>query len=124
MSDKAILCYICSWSHGPLHVYSLVGDFIPRSFGDTGSFTLFLIWGCKPLQLLCPFSSSFIGDPVLSPIDGCEHAGHMLHYVHSSLIYNSQKLERTQMSLNTGMNTVWYIYTMEYYSAVLFFSSS
>jgi hypothetical protein len=24
----------------------------------------------------------------------------MLHYVHSILIYNSQKLERTQMSLN------------------------
>ena len=34
----------------------------------------------------------------------------MLHSVHSSLIYNSQKLERTQISLN--------IYTMEYYSAI------
>jgi hypothetical protein len=32
----------------------------------------------------------------------------MLHYVHSSLIYNSQKLERTQMPLNT----------IEYYSAI------
>jgi hypothetical protein len=31
--------------------------------------------------------------------------GHMLHYIHSSLIYNSQKLERTQMSLNRGMDT-------------------
>jgi len=31
--------------------------------------------------------------------------GHMLHYVHSSLIYNSQKLERTQMSLNRRMDT-------------------
>jgi hypothetical protein len=29
----------------------------------------------------------------------------MLHYVHSNLIYNSQKLERTQMSLNIGMDT-------------------
>jgi hypothetical protein len=29
----------------------------------------------------------------------------MLHYVHSSLIYNSLKLERTQMSLNRGMDT-------------------
>jgi hypothetical protein len=29
----------------------------------------------------------------------------MLHDVHSSLIYNSQKLERTQMSLNRGMDT-------------------
>ena len=43
----------------------------------------------------------------------------MLHYVHSSLIYNSQKLERTQMSLNRRMDTeMWYIYTMEYYSAI------
>jgi hypothetical protein len=25
MPDKAILCYICSWSCGSLHVYSLVG---------------------------------------------------------------------------------------------------
>jgi hypothetical protein len=28
----------------------------------------------------------------------------MLHYVHSSLIYNSQKLEGTQMSLNRGID--------------------
>jgi hypothetical protein len=43
----------------------------------------------------------------------------MLHCVHSSLIYNNQKLERTQISLNRGMNTeMWYIYTMEYYSVI------
>jgi hypothetical protein len=29
----------------------------------------------------------------------------MLHYVHSSLIYNSQKLERTQMPPNRGIDT-------------------
>ena len=43
----------------------------------------------------------------------------MLHYVHSSLIYNSQKLERTQMPLNREMDKkMWYIYTMDYYSAI------
>ena len=43
----------------------------------------------------------------------------MLHYVHSSLIYNSQKLERTQMPLNRGMDTENVVhYTMEYYSAI------
>ena len=44
----------------------------------------------------------------------------MVHYVHSSLIYNSQKLESTQMPLNRGMDLkkMWYIYTMEYYSAI------
>ena len=43
----------------------------------------------------------------------------MLHYVHSSLIYNSQKLERTQMPLNRGMDTenVVYLYN-GYYSAI------
>ena len=44
----------------------------------------------------------------------------MLHYVHSSPICSSQKLEATQVSLNRGMDTkkMWYIYTMEYYSAI------
>jgi hypothetical protein len=43
----------------------------------------------------------------------------MLHYDHRSHIYNSQKLERIQMSLNRGMDTEnVYIYTMEYYSAL------
>ena len=43
----------------------------------------------------------------------------MLHYVHSSLIYNSQKLERTQISLmEEWIQKMWYIYTMEYYLAI------
>jgi hypothetical protein len=31
--NKAILCYICNWSHGSLHVYSLVGGLGPGSSG-------------------------------------------------------------------------------------------
>ena len=43
----------------------------------------------------------------------------MLHYVHSSLIYNSQKLERTQISINGGMDTENVVYIqMKYYSAI------
>ena len=43
----------------------------------------------------------------------------MLHYVHSSLIYNSQELERTQMPLTREwVQKMWYIYIMEYYSAI------
>jgi hypothetical protein len=43
----------------------------------------------------------------------------MLHYVQNSLIYNSQKLERTQMPLNREwIQKMWYIYTIEYYSAI------
>ena len=43
----------------------------------------------------------------------------MLHYIHSSLIYNSQNLERIQMSFNRGMDTENVVhYIMEYYSAI------
>jgi hypothetical protein len=34
--DKAILCYLCSWSRGSLHVYSLVGGLVPGHFGVGG----------------------------------------------------------------------------------------
>jgi hypothetical protein len=43
----------------------------------------------------------------------------MLHYVHSSLIYNSQKLEKPRCpSTEEWIQKMWYIYTMEYYSAI------
>jgi hypothetical protein len=43
----------------------------------------------------------------------------MLHYVHISLIYNSQKLERTQMSFNRGIDKENVVcFTMDYYSAI------
>jgi hypothetical protein len=43
----------------------------------------------------------------------------MLHYVHSSLIYNRQKLESTQMPLKRGMDTEYVVhYTIMYYSAI------
>ena len=35
MPDKAILCYICSWSHGSFHVFSLVGGLVPVSSGQS-----------------------------------------------------------------------------------------
>ena len=53
MPDKAILCYICGWSHGSLHVYSLVGGLVPGSSGWL--ILLFFLWGFKPLQLLQSF---------------------------------------------------------------------
>ena len=56
MSNKAILCYICGWRHGSLHVYSLVGGLVPWSLRGTGWFILlFILWGCEPHQLLVSF---------------------------------------------------------------------
>ena len=42
----------------------------------------------------------------------------MLHYVHSSLIYNSQKLETNKMSLKRGIDTEYAVhYIVKYYRA-------
>ena len=51
MPDKAILCYICSWSHWPLLVSSLVDVLVPGSFRGSGWLILFFLWDCKPLHL-------------------------------------------------------------------------
>jgi hypothetical protein len=46
MPDKAILCYICTWSH----VYS-VGGLVPGSSGGSGwLILLFFLWCYKPFQ--------------------------------------------------------------------------
>ena len=51
MFFKAILCYLCIWSHGSLHVYCLVGGLVPGSSGISGwLILLFFLWGCKPFS--------------------------------------------------------------------------
>ena len=45
MPEKAILCYISSWSHVPSHLYSLVGEFVPVNSGG--------IWLVDTVVLMC-----------------------------------------------------------------------
>ena len=51
-------------------MHSLVGGLVPGSSGGRSGWfiMLCLLWGS-----FSPFSNSFIGDPVLSPMVGCEH---------------------------------------------------
>jgi hypothetical protein len=71
MSEKAILCYICSWSHGSLHAYFLVGDLVPGcSWGTGWLILLFFLWVSNPFSSFSPFSISSIGDLMLSPMFG------------------------------------------------------
>ena len=43
----------------------------------------------------------------------------MFHYVHSSFTYNSQKVERTQMSFNKEwIQKMWYICILDYNSVI------
>jgi len=48
MLDKAILCYMCDWSHGSLHVYSLVGGLVP---GSSGGLVGWYCWSSYGLQI-------------------------------------------------------------------------
>jgi hypothetical protein len=74
MFDKAILCYICCWSLGLFHGYSLFGGLVSGVSGDSvWLIVLLLRCGCKPLQLLSPSSNSFIKDSLLSPVVGWEY---------------------------------------------------
>ena len=74
MPNKAILCYICNWNHGSLHVYSLVGGLVPGSSSEYGwLILLFFLWGCNPLSSFIPFSNSSIGIPGLGLMVDSEH---------------------------------------------------
>ena len=56
MSNKAILSYICSWSHESYHVF-FDWWFSPwELWGYWLVHIVVLLWGCKPLQLLGIFS--------------------------------------------------------------------
>jgi hypothetical protein len=89
-----------------------------RECGERGTL-LHCWWDCKLVQTLWKSVWHFFTkldivlpeDPAICllgiyPEDVTTYEDtYMLHYVHSSLIYNSQKLERTQMFLNRGMDT-------------------
>jgi hypothetical protein len=74
MPDKPIFCYICTWSHGSLRVYFLVGGLVPGSSGGSGwLILLFYLWVASPFSSFSPSHNSSTGDPKLSLMVGCEH---------------------------------------------------
>jgi hypothetical protein len=52
LSGKAILCYICIWSHGSLQAHSLVGGLDSGRTWWSGQPMLFFQWGCNTPLLL------------------------------------------------------------------------
>jgi hypothetical protein len=112
MPDKAILCYICGWSHASLHVYSLVGDLvtgISRLVGGGGSgwlILLFVLWGYKPFRSFRPFPSFSIGVPVLNPKVGCKEPH--LYLSGSGRVSQETALSGSyQQTLLPVSNSVW-----------------
>ena len=70
MPDKVILCYISSWSHGSLHVYSFIGTLV---FGSSGVWLVDIVFLPLGLQIFSPFSNSSSGVPMFSLMVGCKH---------------------------------------------------
>jgi hypothetical protein len=56
-------CVLFGWWFNPWELWGVL----------VSSYCCFSYEAVSPLNSLGPFSSSFIGDPVLSPMDGCEH---------------------------------------------------
>ena len=52
--NKAILCYICVWSHGSFHLFSLVGGLVPGSSGGVWLVDIAVL----PMGLQTPSASS------------------------------------------------------------------
>jgi hypothetical protein len=71
---NAILCYICIWNHGSLHVYSLVGGLVSGSSGSLVGWYCCSSYGVtKPFSSFNPFFNSSIGVTLHSLMVGCEH---------------------------------------------------
>jgi hypothetical protein len=57
MPDKAILCYLCNWSHGSLPVYTLVGGLVT---GNSGGGCLVGSYCCSSYGLQTPSAPSVL----------------------------------------------------------------
>jgi hypothetical protein len=66
--DKTILSYICSWSHGSLHVYSLVGGLAPGSSRRGEDWLVDIV--ILPVKLQTPSASSVLSltSPLGTPL--------------------------------------------------------
>jgi hypothetical protein len=102
MSDKAILCCICIWSHRFLHVYSLVGSLVSGSSGGSVS------WYCSSYEVailfrsFIPYPSSSTGGPGLSVMVGNEYL-HLYLSCAGRTILGSCKQALLGISKNVGL---------------------
>jgi len=88
MPDNAILCYICGWSHGSLHVYSWVGGLVPGSSRGFWLIDIVLL----PMGLQTPSTPSVLSlTPSLgSPFSSQCLAASIRIYISKALAYPYQ----------------------------------
>ena len=64
------------------------------------------------------WSSNFISGDKSKENENTNSERYLQPHVHSNIIYNSQDKETTYSTDNEWIKKLWYIYTMEYYSAI------
>ena len=96
--------------------------------GNTSALLVGIQAGITPLDVSVAISQKIRKQPSSRPSNttfgyiskGCSIVpqGHVFNYVHSSFVCHSQNLETTYMLLNEDwIRKMWYIYTVEYYTA-------
>jgi hypothetical protein len=74
MPDKVVCCYICSWSHGFLCVYSLVDGLVPGISGSVDTDVCCSSYGVtNPFSSFSPSPNSSLRVPVFRQMVGCNH---------------------------------------------------
>jgi len=81
--DNSILCYICDWSHGSLHVYSLVGGLVLGS--SSGIWLVDIVVLTMGLQTPSAPSVFSLTPPLGSPCSIQWLAASILIYISKSL---------------------------------------
>ena len=67
------------------------------------------------IEPLCDPATPLLGTYLKNPTNSKRYPH---RNIHSSIIYSSQDVETTQASINNQWTKMWYIYRMEYYSAI------
>ena len=107
MPYKAILCYICGWSHGLLHVYSLVGGLVPGSSGE-GVWLVDIVVLLMGLQILSAPSGLPLTPPLGSPCSVQWLASSNHPCICQALVEHLRRqLYQTQQALLVICNSVW-----------------
>ena len=95
-------------TYGLLHCTMVVG-LVPGSSGGRRSgwlILLFFLWGCNPFSSVSPFSNSSTGNPMISPIVGCEHP--LLYLSASGRASRETNIPNScQQALLGNCNSVW-----------------
>ena len=114
------------WPRSKTLMTTYAGEVVGK--GNTSALLVGMQAGTAPLDVSVAISQKIRKQPSWRPINttfgyiskrcSIMPQGHVLNYVHSSFVCHSRKLKQPKCSLTEEwIRKMWYIYTMEYYTA-------